>query len=249
MKKIIEKIISSDNLTELLKNINKFCEESYMRDNDEECMSLKELVENKTDSTIHTLLAAYLSVCEDGDEVIQSLYEFVTNCSSFAEVDEETTKQITTEEFEAVLDECDEKCRLRECLEKEHKLVVTELSMTGKYMEFEVTHRKDNIAIVLPRVDVDTDIRKYISELLGMALYSVVSTKLPFRYIYETTQVYIKDKFHKGGTNHIFRKHLYSVLEYKEREPMAAPQADDREKKCVIETGFFRRMINEYLKE
>ncbi len=249
MKGIIEKIMSTDNLTELLKNINKFCEESYMRDDDEDCMNLKELVENKTDSTIHTLLAAYLSVCEDGDEVIQSLYEFVTNCSSFAEVDEETTKQITTEELEAVLDECDEKCRLRECLEKEHKLVVTELSMTGKYMEFEVTRRKGNISIVLPRVDMDKDIRKYISELLGMALYSVVSTKLPFQYIYETTQIYIKDKFHKGGTNHIFRKHLYSVLEYKEREPRTAPQADDREKNIVIETAFFRRMINEYLKE
>ena len=79
MSKTIEKIVNAIGLSELLNEIDTFCEESYMREDDSECMELKEQIENKTDSDIHMILAAYLSVCEDGDEVIQSLYEFAIN--------------------------------------------------------------------------------------------------------------------------------------------------------------------------
>lgn len=83
MSKTIERIVNATGLSELLNEIDTFCEESYMREDDTECMELVKMVKSKEDSDIHVLLGSYLSICEDGDEVIESLYEFASNCISF----------------------------------------------------------------------------------------------------------------------------------------------------------------------
>ena len=116
MSKTIERIVNATGLSELLNEIDTFCEESYMREDDTECMELVKMVKSKEGSDIHVLLGSYLSICEDGDEVIESLYEFASNCKGFVDADEYTTKQVTNEEFETVLSECEDKCGIVSCI-------------------------------------------------------------------------------------------------------------------------------------
>ena len=104
----INKILSADSIKDVLCAIDEFCQEQLARENDETCLRLKEEI-LESDNDILCILGSYLCVCEDGEEIIDALYEFSGNCKSFFETDEETTTQITKDEFETVLDECDEK--------------------------------------------------------------------------------------------------------------------------------------------
>lgn len=47
MSKTIEKIVDATGLSELLKEIDIFCEESYMRADNTECMELVKMVKSK----------------------------------------------------------------------------------------------------------------------------------------------------------------------------------------------------------
>lgn len=89
----IDRIIESKTLFDLLNALNDFCTDSFMRDDDSECMELKEIVGN-TNNEYLVLLSSYLCVCEDGDEVIKALYKFIANCEGFADPDEEMTQQV-----------------------------------------------------------------------------------------------------------------------------------------------------------
>lgn len=41
------------------------------------------------------MLSAYMSAAEDGEEIIEALYEFVSNCKGFTEADDDMTQQVT----------------------------------------------------------------------------------------------------------------------------------------------------------
>ncbi|MEE1011273.1 MAG: hypothetical protein U0L11_04470 [Acutalibacteraceae bacterium] len=56
-----------------------------------------------TDNDYIVMLSAYMSAAEDGDEVIEARYEFVSNCKGFVEPDEDIAQQETKEEFDEVL--------------------------------------------------------------------------------------------------------------------------------------------------
>ena len=124
------------------------------------------------------LLASYFVACEDGEEIIEALYEFAGNCKGFVAADEEMTHQVTKAEFETVLDECEDKCALRTCIEDSYALKTAETECYNMYREFALRFKENNINLILPRIDVNTDIRKYISEELGTILYGVLNTKL-----------------------------------------------------------------------
>ena len=96
----INSILKSKTLAELLDAIDDFCRNSFIRENDDEIMNLKEQVDEITDNDYIVMLSAYMCAAEDGDEVIEALYEFVSNCKGFVEPDEDLTQQVTKEEFE-----------------------------------------------------------------------------------------------------------------------------------------------------
>ena len=245
----VDKIINTTVLTELLDEINDFCRESYMREDDTECMELKERIENKSDSDIHRILAAYLSVCETGDEVIDSLYEFVSNCKGFAEADEDTSRQVTKAEFEAVLDECEDKCGIRSCIEREHVLATAEVPMANRFRELGMKAIGGKITLLLPRVDVNTDTRQYIAEELGGILFDVLKSKISPDIILNEINRYIPETRNSDeSVRQLFKRHFYNVALYKERKSGIYPKFDEHMKQA-LDAEFFRRIIEKYLLE
>lgn len=145
----INNILNARSLSELLDAADEFCKNAILRDNDDDCMELKAKLEDATGNDYLTILSSYMVVAEDGDEVVEALYEFVSNCRMFAETDEEETEQIGKEEFEAVLDECESKCEVLSCIESEGILNVVELPMTSRSVELCVREKNDAINIFL----------------------------------------------------------------------------------------------------
>ena len=245
----MNKILNADTLHDLIDAINDFCRESYTTDIESICIELKEKVASAKNNDILMLLDSYLSSADDGDEVIDSLYEFVGNCKGFVEADEETTAKVTKEEFETVLDECEEKCGLKTCIEKEHALHVAETEMYNEYREFSIKHKNNNINIILPRINNNIDVKQYIAEELGAVLYNVLTTKLAPKYIEAEMNRYIPETIKKTvSTSMLFRQYFYDVVLYSERKPDVYPKYDAHIKH-VLSLEFFKRIIVQYLKE
>lgn len=247
MTNTLNNIVNAKNLKELVDEINEFCKESYMREDDTACLKLIELVKNKKNSDIHMLLGSYLSICEDGDEVIEALYEFVTNCEGFVEADEEMTQQVTKDEFETILTECEEKCRIISCIEKEHELKVAEIPMMNKYREFGMRFKGNEIALTLPKIDINTDTKQYIAEELGAILHDILKTRIsPETLLYELNRYIPETRKSEESARQLFKKYFYSVVLYKERKPGIYPKFDAHMKQ-VLDMEFFKRIIQVYL--
>ena len=219
----IERIIESKTLFELLDALNDFCIDSFSRDDDSECMELKEAISNENNEYL-VLLSSYLCVCEDGDEVIEALYEFISNCEGFAEADKEMTQQVTKEEFETILDECEDKCGMKKCIELEHILNIAEVDAVNRYDELNFRIRNNYVNLFLPRIDINTDKRQFISEQLGLMLSS--------------------DK----TSRQLFKEYFYNVVQYQERKPGIYTEFDEHMKQVII-LEFFRNIIVKYLRE
>ena len=244
----IERIIESKTLFELLDALNDFCIDSFSRDDDSECMALKEAVGN-TNNEYLVLLSSYLCVCEDGDEVIEALYEFISNCEGFAEADKEMTQQITKEEFETILDECEDKCGIKECIESEHALNIAEVDAVNRYDELNFRIRNNYVNLFLPRIDINTDKRQFISEQLGLMLYDVVKTKIPPEEIKHEISKYILEARTSDKTaRQLFKEYFYNVVQYQERKPGIYTEFDEHMKRVII-LEFFRNIIIKYLRE
>lgn len=250
MLKAIEGIVNANGLSELLTEIDAFCEESYMREDDIECMELKEQIANKTDSDIHMILASYLSVCEDGDEIIDSLYEFASNCKGFVEADEDTTQQVTKDEFETILSECEDKCGIKSYMEEEnYNLKIAEVPMVQQHREFAMKFKGDEILLYLPKIDINADIKQYIAEEIGGMIYEMAARKLNPDIIIRELNRYIPETRNSSeSVKQLFRKYFYSVVQYKERAPGIYPKFDEHMKQ-VLDMEFFRRILKEILVE
>ena len=244
-----DKIINAQNLRELLDAIDEFCRKSLLRDDDSKCFELKERVENSINNDYLMLLSSYFVVCEDGDEIIDALYEFAGNCKGFVEADEEMTQQVTKDEFEAILDECEDKCALKTCIEDNHVLKAAETECYNQYREFGLRFKENNINIILPRIDINTDIKKYISEELGLILYGVLKTKLDDDYIRKEMARYIPEaRQSEKTTRELFKENFYAVVLYKDRKPGIYLEFDDHMRRVIV-MEFFKRIIRYYLLE
>ena len=151
-------------------------------------------------------------VAEDGDEVVEALYEFVSNCRMFAEADEEETEQINKEEFEAVLDECESKCEVLSCIEAEGALNIAEFPMISGCVELCVKEKNDVINVFLPRVNIQEDKEKYIPNLIGTTLYRVISKKFDADYIKHEINRYIPtSRIVERSAKEMFVDYFYDV--------------------------------------
>ena len=81
-------------------------------------------------------------------------------------------------EFETILDECENKCMLETCIESEYEIKAAEISAYSECREHDVIFKENNICVLLPRIDINTDAKKYISDMIGGMFYKMVETKI-----------------------------------------------------------------------
>lgn len=243
----INNILNSRTLQELLDATEEFCKKAIIRDNDDVCIELREKLASSEDNEYLVILASYMSAAEDGDEIIEALYEFAANCKGFVEADEETTRQVTKEEFETVLAECEDKCALISCIEDSHVLNVAEVPMYNQYREFALRFKNDAINLFLPRIDINKNIREYIAEELGMMLYNVLTKSLDIDFIRHEMNRYIPETRNEEEitVRQLFKKYFYQVVLYQERKPGIYTKFDDHMRRVII-LEFFRRIITAY---
>jgi len=244
----ITKIINSKSLQEMLDATEEFCKKAIIRNTDEICMELKERLESSVDNDFLAILSSYMVAAEDGDEIIEALYEFVANCKGFVEADEEMTQQVTKEEFEAVLTECEDKCALISCIEDSHKLNIAEIPMYNHYREFGLKLKNSAINLFLPKIEINKDIKEYISEELGLILYNVLVTRLDGDFIRNEMKRYISQTRNEESqtARQLFKKYFYQVVLYQDQKPGIYTEFDDHMRRVII-LEFFKKIIAAYL--
>lgn len=246
----INAILKTSTLQELLAALEEFCKNAIIRDDDTECMELKAGIEMAESNDYFLILSSYLAAAEDGDEVIEALYEFVSNCRTFVEAEEETTEQITKDEFEAVLTECEEKCAVRTCIEAEHILNIAEVPMASRCTELCIREKNSSINIFLPKHDVQVcaDKEKHIANLIGTALYKVISRKIEPDYIFQEMKRYIPMcRTEEKSAKNLFVEYFYDVVKYKDRKPGIYTHFDKHMERVLV-IGFYARIIQEYFR-
>ena len=244
------KILEAQTMSELLGAIDEFCKNLYLQDDaDEQCGKLKNEVAGCIDNDNIVLLSAYLSSADDADEVAEALYEFASICGSYSGADEEMTQQITKAEFEAILDECEDKCMLETCIESEYEIKAAEIAAYSECREYDVRFKGNNICVLLPRTDINTDTKKYISDMIGGILYKIVETKIkPEEIRHEMNRYIPATRNSEESTKRLFKKYFYDVVIHKDRKPGIYLEFDDHMRQ-LFSIEFFKRLIVQYLRE
>lgn len=246
----MKKMLVAATMNELVAEINDFCKNIYLNDNSEEmCGKLKDEIINCTDNDNIILLSAYLSTANSADEVVEALYEFISVCGSYSQANNEMTQQVTKEEFETVLNECEDKCMLKSCIENEYKIKAAEISAYNECGNFDVRFKKNNICVLLPRIDINTDSKKYLSDVIGTMLYQVLETKIESENIRREMNRYIPaTRGSQKSTKELFKQYFYDVVIHKDRKPGIYLEFDDHMRQ-LFSIEFFKRMIVLYLRE
>lgn len=237
-------------MSELLGAIDEFCKNLYLQDDaEEQCSKLKNEIADCSDNDNIVLLSAYLSSAEGADEVAEALYEFASICGSYSEANEEMTQQISKAEFEAILGECEDKCMLETCIENEYEIKAAEIPAYIECREHDVRFKGNSICVLLPRTDINTDTKKYISDMFGGILYKIVETKIkPEEIRYEMNRYIPATRNSEESTKRLFKKYFYDVVIHKDRKPGIYLEFDDRMRQ-LFSIEFFKRLIVRYLRE
>lgn len=245
----VEKILNAVCLSEMISEIENFCRESYFFEDDEICIRLKNQVAKKEKSDIHSLLSAYLCVCDCKGEVIDALYDFMANCFGFEEVTSGDTVQVTKKEFERILEECEGKCMIKSCIENENTIIAAETGMINKCREFSMRIRNNYICEFLPKINKEIEPKIFIAEELGAMLYDVLKKKMGNEYLRCEMKRYIPDIItDERDTRTLFRKYFCEVVLYQERKPGIYTKIDNHFKRAFI-MEYFKRMIQQYIRK
>lgn len=243
----INNILNAKTLLELLDAAEEFCKNAIMRDDDNECMELKQKLEQVTENNYLTILSSYMSVAEDGDEVIEAIYEFVANCRTFAEPEADMAGQITKEEFEGVLDHCEEVCAVKSCIETEHTINVAEIPMLCLHNRFAKIEKNNAFNIFLPKINEVVEKEKYISDMIANMFFDSIKGVLGEEYVLKEMKRYIPQSRNSSkAVKELFRDYFCYVVKYKERKPGIYTEFDEHMKGVII-TAFYTRMSQEYL--
>lgn len=243
----INTILSAKTLHELLAATQEFCKKAIMSDSEHICFDLKEQIKHSDDNEYLVILSSYMSVAEDGDEIIEALYEFMANCKGFVEADEEMVQQVTKEEFESALSECEEKCNLKTCIDYNHNINIAEVPLYNQYREFGLRFKNNTINLFLPKITINKNTKEYISEELGLILYNILITKLDEEYIRKEMYKYIPEIRNEDIiTRQLFKKYFYHVVLYQKIKPGIYNKYDDQMRSVII-LEFFKNIISAYL--
>ncbi len=101
------------------------------------------------------------------------------------------TQQISKAEFKAGLDECEDKCMLETCIESEYEIKAAEIQAYSECREHDVRFKENKICVLLPRIDINTNAKKYISDMIGGILYKIVETKIKPEVMRYEINIYI----------------------------------------------------------
>lgn len=169
----IERIISAKTIPGLNRAVSNFWIAFNERDSDDVCLLLQNALEVNSARRLQKWLYSYLPPCNDGEEFFDALIRFETDCEAFHNVKKEQTVQITEKEFLEIVEEVSEFCKLKTLLTKVYDLNIIEADKGVNSQEncFLIVDRTLNI--FLPRVPEDTNIRKYIGEIIGLLLYEL----------------------------------------------------------------------------
>ena len=169
----IERILNAKTIPGLNRTVSNFWMAFCEREGDGVLLSLLKALENKTDSRIHRWLYSYLPPCNDGEEFMDALIKFETDCEAFHNVKKEKTIQISEKEFMDIVEECNEVCRIKQLLSEVYDLNIIEADKSVDSQENCYLIVDKTLNIFLPRVPIDTNIKKYIGEILGLLLYEL----------------------------------------------------------------------------
>lgn len=243
----IRNILNAKALSELLDAAEEFCQNAIMRDNDDECMELKAELELATENDYLTILSSYMAVAEDGDEVIEAICEFVANCRTFAEPDMDIYEQVSKEEFEAVLDHCEEVCGVKTCIETEYKINTAEIPLLCSNKTFVKTEKNNAFNIFLPRIGIFEDKQWFVSKMIADMLFDVINKKLGDDYILKEINRYIPlSRRYNCSARELFSLYFIRVITYVERKPDVYDKFDSH-MQSVIAVAYYNRMIQEFL--
>ncbi|MBQ3021827.1 MAG: hypothetical protein IJD91_00680 [Clostridia bacterium] len=247
----INKIMESTSIKELVCAIEEFHDKNLIHPDSVECLELQQAV-SESDKDIFCILYSYIWACEEGYEIVEALREFYLNCGAFDEADNESTTQITNEEFETVLQECEEKCGTKSCIEYKHKLQTAEMDGVKDSMYGIVSFRPGTVNILLPRIHNSEDKMQYISKIIGDALLEVIQKKIKIQTIKKLMNKLIPEtRKSKKDTEDLFVDYFYEVIKYKERKPGIYTKFDSHMHQVII-LEFYKQIIkcyNRYIAE
>lgn len=169
----IERIIRANTIPGLNRAVSNFWIAFNERDSDDVCLLLQNALEVNSARRLQKWLYSYLPSCNDGEEFFDALIRFETDCEAFHNVKKEQTVQITEKDFLEIVEEVSEFCKLKTLLTKVYDLNIIEADKGVNSQEncFLIVDRTLNI--FLPRVPAETNIRKYIGEIVGLLLYEL----------------------------------------------------------------------------
>lgn len=240
-------ILKAESLAELLNAIDDFCKEAIVRDNDDVCMELRERLDCADGNDYFIILSSYMAAADNGDEVVDALCEFAANCRTFEEPEDSTAEQMTKEEFEAVLDECETKCAAVSCIETEYSINIAEIPMQQKRIGNTLVKKNKAYNILLPKLCVHEDRETYISNLIGTMIYEVINVKLSPRYILQEIHRYIPEsREYNKSVKGLFCMYFRRVLRYKSRKPGIYTHFDEHMQNVIV-MEFYKRVIQAYI--
>lgn len=133
------------------------------------------------------------------------------------------------------------------CIEDSHVINVAEVPMYNQYREFALKIKNNTFNLFLPKIEINKNVREYISEELALILYNVLKTKLNEDFIRLELCRYIPDARNEElRTKQLFIKYFYQVILYKERKPGIYTEFDDHMRRVIV-LEFYRRIIATYL--
>ena len=138
---------------------------------------------------------------------------------------------------------------LETCIESKYEIKAAEISAYSECREHDVRFKGNSICVLLPRIDINTDTKKYISDMIGGILYKIVETKIkPEEIRHEMNRYIPATRNSEESTKNLFKKCFYDVVVHKDRKPGIYFEFDDHMRQ-LFSIEFFKRLIVQYLRE
>lgn len=195
---------------------------------------LEDMLAEKKDSPIHSMLLDYIKETNDEDELIDALFEFNLAIDLFKTVRKEVAFQIKADDFNLALNKAEEICELKSILESRYKIQVIE-TKAMPFVDYEsvVTHKK-NMYILLPMVRCEDEKDELLERILSFCMHRFCSEQFDFQTVSSITEHFMprenqfemqlrqlfKEKTHNimngieenTGTSDVFGKDIFDAI-------------------------------------
>ena len=103
------------------------------------------------------------------------------------------------------------------CIVENHTINVAEVIIYNRYREFGLRFKNNAINLFFPKIDVNTDTKKFIGEELGIILYKVLTEEFTLDYIlrHEMNRYIGEARNREEPTKELFKEYFYQVVLYK----------------------------------